>query len=94
MQQGAGAEAASIGSEGMIGASVVLGGDTSPHEVIVQVSGEAWRLSAGALRELLRRDKPVSQGLRVQARHTWRRTRLPLHPQARRPTLPSMADVH
>jgi CRP-like cAMP-binding protein len=59
LQGGDGTEAASIGFEGMIGTSVVLGGDTSPHEVIVQVSGEAWRVPAGALRELLRRDEAL-----------------------------------
>jgi CRP-like cAMP-binding protein len=59
MREGEGAEAAAIGFEGMVGAPLVLGGEASPHEVTVQVSGEAWRVPAGPLKELLSRDEAL-----------------------------------
>ena len=59
MREGEGAEAAAIGFEGMVGAPLVLGGEASPHEVTVQVSGEAWRVPAGPLKVLLSRDEAL-----------------------------------
>ena len=58
-------EVGMVGSEGLVGASVVLGVDSSPHTCIVQGAGEALRIGAvelhaamdhsGALRMLLLR---------------------------------------
>ena len=59
MREGEGAEAAAIGFEGMVGAPLVLGGEASPHQVTVQVSGEAWRVPAGPLKVLLSRDEAL-----------------------------------
>jgi CRP-like cAMP-binding protein len=53
-------EAGVIGFEGMVGIPVVLGSDRGPHEVICQVSGAGWRMSAHRFKELL----PECPGLR------------------------------
>jgi CRP-like cAMP-binding protein len=42
-----------IGSEGMTGAAVVLGGDQSPHATYIQVAGEAQCVKAGELRQAM-----------------------------------------
>ena len=53
MEDGAAIEVATIGNEGMVGLTAFVGGETSPHEVIVQLAGGGFRLSAEALhREL------------------------------------------
>ena len=43
-----------IGSEGMSGSAVVLGGDQSPHSTYIQVAGEAQRITADELRKAMR----------------------------------------
>jgi CRP-like cAMP-binding protein len=43
-----------IGSEGMTGTAVVLGGDQSPHSTYIQVAGEAQSIKADELRKALR----------------------------------------
>jgi CRP-like cAMP-binding protein len=43
-----------VGSEGMTGTAVVLGGDQSPHSTYVQVAGEAQRIEADQLRKAMR----------------------------------------
>jgi CRP-like cAMP-binding protein len=63
MEDGTAIEVATIGKEGMSGLTAFIGGKTSPYEVMVQVSGQAWRMKAdsfqeeidnkGALREIL-----------------------------------------
>jgi CRP-like cAMP-binding protein len=45
-----------VGREGAADVSVVLGDDISSHRGIVQIAGSALKLSAGALKEELRRD--------------------------------------
>jgi CRP-like cAMP-binding protein len=59
MREGEGAEAATIGFEGMVGAPLVLGGEASPHEVVIQVAGEAWRVPAGPLKALLSQNEAL-----------------------------------
>lgn len=49
MEDGAAAEAAGIGNEGMLGIALFLGGQTTPSRVIVQTAGEGYRLKASAL---------------------------------------------
>jgi CRP-like cAMP-binding protein len=49
-QEGGTIEVGTIGAEGFVGIPLVLGSDRLPHRVIVQVEGDAWRLSADALR--------------------------------------------
>jgi hypothetical protein len=46
-------EAAVIGFEGLVGLPVALGAATSPHEVICQVAGGGWQMSAERFREIL-----------------------------------------
>jgi CRP-like cAMP-binding protein len=48
LQDGDGVEAASMGRTGMIGLPLVIGDGVSPFEVIIQISGEGWRISAAA----------------------------------------------
>jgi CRP-like cAMP-binding protein len=55
-------EAGVIGFEGMVGIPIALGADQGPHEVIVQVAGSGWRLSAIRFKELLF-DNPGLQGV-------------------------------
>jgi CRP-like cAMP-binding protein len=42
-------EVGMVGSEGLVGMSVVLGVDHSPHTCMVQAAGEAFRIGAGEL---------------------------------------------
>jgi hypothetical protein len=46
-------EAAVIGFEGLVGLPVALGAATSPHEVICQVAGGGWQMSAERFREIM-----------------------------------------
>jgi CRP-like cAMP-binding protein len=54
LRDGSRLEVGSIGHEGMFGASLVLGVDTSAQHAIVQRSGVAWRLGAAAFQRHLR----------------------------------------
>src|SRR6266550_6643883 len=51
MREGQTAEAATIGNEGMTGISVVLSGPSMPGETIIQVEGDAARVSAPRLKQ-------------------------------------------
>ena len=55
-EDGSSVEVGMVGKEGATDVSVVLGDDVSSHRGIVQLGGSALKLSAGALREELRRD--------------------------------------
>jgi len=65
MASGASAESAGVGSEGVVGVSLFLGGDTTPSSAVVQTAGHAYRLErrllvkefnrAGAMQRLLLR---------------------------------------
>lgn len=59
MEDGRGVEAASVGFEGMVGAAVALGDETSPYETVVQVAGAALRVSVDDFRQLAREDAAV-----------------------------------
>jgi CRP-like cAMP-binding protein len=48
-----------IGSEGMSGSAVVLGGDQSPHSTYIQVAGEAQRIGADELRKAMQASDPL-----------------------------------
>jgi len=49
MESGAAIEVGTVGNEGMVGASGALRAPESPHQVIVQVSGEGYRIEVKAL---------------------------------------------
>jgi CRP-like cAMP-binding protein len=55
MDDGDSAEVGLMGPEGMVGLSVLLGGDRDGFEVMVQVPGTALRMEAGPFREALER---------------------------------------
>ena len=50
-----------IGKDGMVGVSVVLGDDFAFEEAIVQMAGNAMRMSSRALKEELKRDQSALQ---------------------------------
>jgi len=51
MQDGASAEIAIVGKEGIVGISLLMGGETTPSRGIVQSAGSAYRVEAGFLNE-------------------------------------------
>lgn len=50
MESGVCAEIASVGNEGMLGISLVMGGNTTPSSAVVQTAGHSYRLKARALK--------------------------------------------
>jgi CRP-like cAMP-binding protein len=50
MENGASAEIAVAGNEGLVGVSMFMGGDSTPSRAIVQSAGHAYRLGAGILK--------------------------------------------
>ena len=50
MEDGASAEIAVVGHEGLVGISLFMGGETTPSRAVVQSAGHAYRLSAKQLR--------------------------------------------
>ena len=63
MEDGRAIEVATIGDEGMVGLPLLVGAKTMANRMIVQVSGEALRLSAEALEEEASRDSPMRRFL-------------------------------
>ena len=51
MQDGASAEIAVVGNEGVIGVSLFMGGETTPSRAIVQSAGHAYRLTGARLKQ-------------------------------------------
>src|SRR5690349_16611995 len=51
MQDGATAEIAVVGNEGVIGVSLFMGGETTPSRAIVQSAGHAYRLTGSRLKQ-------------------------------------------
>ena len=58
-QEGGDVEVGTIGREGLVGLPVVNGVDTTPHRVLAQIEGEAWRLGADEFRRLIDERPPV-----------------------------------
>jgi CRP-like cAMP-binding protein len=52
-QEGGDVEVGTVGFEGLVGLPVVFEDDTLPNRVIVQVEGDAWRISAEDFRHML-----------------------------------------
>ena len=50
MADGASAEIAVVGNEGVIGVSLFMGGETTPSRAVVQSAGNAYRLSGMVLK--------------------------------------------
>ena len=56
MENGASAEIAVVGNEGIIGVALFMGGETTPNRAVVQSAGQAYRLPAQRLKEEFRRN--------------------------------------
>ena len=59
MEDGASAEIAVVGNEGILGISLFMGGNTTPSRAIVQSAGHAFRLSADLLKNEFERHGPT-----------------------------------
>ncbi len=55
LEDGMTSEVGLTGNEGVIGIALFLGGDTTPNQAIVQISGQAIRLKANLIQEEFRR---------------------------------------
>jgi CRP-like cAMP-binding protein len=58
-QDGETAEIAVVGNEGVVGVSIFMGGDVTPHEATVQSAGMAYRLSASAVKNAMEFSNPI-----------------------------------
>jgi CRP-like cAMP-binding protein len=55
MTNGASAEIAVVGNEGVVGISLLMGGESTPSRAVVQSAGHGFRLSAQAIKEAFKR---------------------------------------
>jgi CRP-like cAMP-binding protein len=67
MENGASAEIAGVGREGLVGVPIFTGGETSPSRSVVQTGGTAWRLRQPVLLEEFNRGGAL---MRVLLRYT------------------------
>jgi CRP-like cAMP-binding protein len=67
LENGASAEIAVVGNEGMLGISLFMGGETTPSRAVVQSAGYGYRLPAQLLKQEFSRAGPV---LRLLLRYT------------------------
>jgi CRP-like cAMP-binding protein len=61
MEDGASAEIAVVGREGLVGVSLFMGGESTPSRAVVQSAGQGFRLRASALKEEFGNSSPVLQ---------------------------------
>lgn len=61
MENGASAEIAVVGNDGLIGISLVMGGQTTPSRAIVQSAGLAWKMKASILKDEFNRHGSLLQ---------------------------------
>jgi len=59
MEDGASAEIAVVGNEGIIGIALFMGGETTPSRAVVQSAGYAYRLKGHLLRQEFDRSGPL-----------------------------------
>lgn len=59
LENGASAEIAVVGNEGLVGVSLFMGGETTPSRAVVQSAGKSYRLSAHILKEEFKQSLPV-----------------------------------
>jgi CRP-like cAMP-binding protein len=55
MENGASAEIAVVGNEGMVGIAVLMGGESMPNRAVVQSGGHAYRLKGSLLKQAFNR---------------------------------------
>lgn len=61
MESGAAAEVAGVGNEGLLGVSLLMGGDTTLSRAIVQTGGMGYRLESRLLLDEFNRQGPVQR---------------------------------
>jgi CRP-like cAMP-binding protein len=59
MEDGASAEIAVVGNEGIVGVSLFMGGETTPSRSVVQSAGKGFRMRAQLLKDEFNRSGPV-----------------------------------
>jgi CRP-like cAMP-binding protein len=59
LENGASAEIAVVGHEGVVGISIFMGGETTPSRAVVQSAGSAWRLAGPAMKEEFTRGRAM-----------------------------------
>ena len=59
MENGASAEIAVVGNEGIVGVSLFMGGESTPSRAVVQSAGHGFRLKAKMMKEEFNRAGPV-----------------------------------
>ena len=59
MENGASAEIAVVGNEGLVGISLFMGGESTPSRAVVQSAGQGWRLKAQIMKDEFNRAGPV-----------------------------------
>jgi CRP-like cAMP-binding protein len=59
MENGASAEIAVVGNEGILGISLFMGGESTPSRAVVQSAGHGFRLTAGLMKAEFDRAGPV-----------------------------------
>src|ERR1700733_7415903 len=67
MEDGASAEIAVVGQEGLVGISLFMGGESTPSRAVVQSAGLGLRMKAANLKSELARSGPV---MRLLLRYT------------------------
>ena len=61
MEDGASAEIAVVGNEGIVGVSLFMGGETTPSRAVVQSAGHAYRLKGQRLKDEFYRAGPMQR---------------------------------
>jgi CRP-like cAMP-binding protein len=59
MENGAAAEIAVVGDDGIVGVSLFMGGESTTSRAVVQIAGQAFRLKAQQLMDEFNRNGPV-----------------------------------
>jgi CRP-like cAMP-binding protein len=59
MENGASAEIAVVGNEGILGISLFMGGESTPSRAVVQSAGQGYRMTAEAMKNEFNRAGPV-----------------------------------
>ena len=59
MKDGASAEIAGVGNEGIVGIALFMGGETTPSRAVVQSTGQAYKLSSRILKREFERGGPL-----------------------------------
>jgi CRP-like cAMP-binding protein len=67
LENGASAEIATVGNEGMVGFALIMGGDTTPSRAVVKNAGTAFRMKADFMKHELQLVPPI---LHLMLRYT------------------------